>query len=550
MFSRYEIPEFEADDYLNDFDLLPPIPEPNCISAGIQHNETLGRNNLCNFGCQSNHKDMCDIYRFTCIEVNGINGVRECVDDQRAGWAFPDCPKMLPIRDISDILYKIGISEITIDCDLCGTEIHKYLAHDTPDGLLCEDCFDEKYFICDNCEEQFSIDEMEYMGDDDCYRLCGNCYEICMVCDECGNLIDTDSEEYWSRDGDATYCRSCMDEHTVICDDCGDRYLNSEMDDDDHGTTLCTECRTDYYTCDGCGRFIQQDSDYYSTRDDRVLCDSCYTEYRQTNRLHDYGWCPSSFRFLQTNDEAEPIKYLGVELEVDDGNFDDAKEELSEIPDTWLCYDGSLSSDGIEIITHPATIKYHLEKLQWENITRICKRTGYKSHTSDSDCGLHVHVSKKAFGNSPNSRDKNLAKLLYIVEKFWGKMVVFSRRTDSALNNYARRYRYLDIDHDSDDELICKCKEQCNNEGRHFCVNLNEMGHDARQHDTIEIRIFRGTTKLSTIYATLQFCDVITEIAITYSLSSVQRLLWSDIKEFADGKGYTALMAYFKERGL
>lgn len=542
--NRFNLPVLDSDDdYPSSFDQI-VVPEPNCITLGIQHNEIRGRNNLCNFGCQSQIPDMCDIYRLT----HGRIGQRDCVDDQRAGWAFPDCPKMLSIRDIADILYKIDISQITIECELCGKEIYKYAVKQTPDGeQICEACFEEHYFICDCCEDTFPIDDIEEIGD---HKVCPECYDHTSFCSNCGELIDYDSDEYWSDDG-STYCSSCMEEYTICCMDCGDRFHVDDIHDDGHGNILCDNCRDGYYECEECGLFINEsDGDFYTTRDERLLCPSCYSEYREGRRLHDYGWNPSSFNFLRTDEDINPVKYMGVELEVDDGDFDCTKDSLADLPHIWLCNDGSLSSDGIEVITHPATLGYHMTRMPWREITQICKSNGYKSHNSDSDCGIHVHVSKKAFGNSSISRDKNLAKLLYIMEKFWGNMVIFSRRTERALNNYARRYRNLDINNDTDDELIYKCKEQCNGEGRHFCVNLNEVGHDSRQHDTIEIRIFRGSLKLNTIYATLQFCDVITDIAINSSLSAVQSLMWDDIKRMSQEKGYTELMEYYEERGL
>ena len=63
--------------------------------------------------------------------------------------------------------------------------------------------------------------------------------------------------------------------------------------------------------------------------------------------------------------------YMGVELEVDDGGKDsgNARKILSVFNRNaeygYIKSDGSLD-DGLELVTHPCTLKAHLQEVPWE----------------------------------------------------------------------------------------------------------------------------------------------------------------------------------------
>ena len=99
----------------------------------------------------------------------------------------------------------------------------------------------------------------------------------------------------------------------------------------------------------------------------------------------------------------------------------------------------------------------------------------YLSHAAGT-CGLHVNISRLAFGCTYEQQEAAIARLLYFVEKFWAELLRFSRRTQSQMNH---------------------AKNSC--AGRYTAVNLTNA-------DTVEIRMFRGTLKLNTLKATLPVC--------------------------------------------
>ena len=65
--------------------------------------------------------------------------------------------------------------------------------------------------------------------------------------------------------------------------------------------------------------------------------------------------------------------------------------------------------------------------------------------------------------------------------------------------------------------------------------------------DTVELRIFRGTLKVNTFIATLQFVDMLCDVAVYYSDDEIKRLSW---QTFVEGCKYPELIQYLKERKL
>ena len=153
--------------------------------------------------------------------------------------------------------------------------------------------------------------------------------------------------------------------------------------------------------------------------------------------------------------------------------------------------------------------------MPWEQVLRKAQSMGYLSHAAGT-CGLHVHISRLAFGCTYEQQEAAIARLLYFVEKFWAELLRFSRRTQSQMNRWAARYGIRL----TPSEQMSHAKNSC--AGRYTAVNLTNS-------DTIEIRMFRGTLKLNTLKAT------------------VQDMSWFD---FLDEIKEPELIQYLKERRL
>lgn len=230
--------------------------------------------------------------------------------------------------------------------------------------------------------------------------------------------------------------------------------------------------------------------------------------------------------------------YMGVELEVDKGkNPEELAEELQDnVPEIYCKHDGSLD-DGVEIVSHPCTLAYHMNELDWEWIREKCCEYEFKSHDAGT-CGLHVHVNRNFFGNTQTEIDLNIAKAVLLVNRFWeSHMIPFSRRTEEQLNHWASKNEITLEDDDNDATLVSKARD-LRNKGRYYAVNL-------RNANTIEFRLFRGTLKASTFNATLQFVDTLCRFAKKLNINDINKTTWEDIFRDVD---YPDLIDYLTKR--
>ena len=346
------------------------------------------------------------------------------------------------------------------------------------------------------------------------------------ICVNCG--AEHSIEDMFEVEGD-WLCEDCTDRLTVICDHCNERiYEENAVEDDTH--TLCDHCFDEYYVrCEDCNRIIHRDRAYWDN-DDNAYCASCWDEHCEV--IHEYSYTPDLVF------HGKGLRHFGVELEIDDGGTVTSNaEKLLNIANAnaenlYIKTDGSLD-EGLELVTHPMTLEYHLNEMPWAEVLRKAQRMGYLSHAAGT-CGLHVHISRLAFGCTYEQQEAAIARLLYFVEKFWAELLRFSRRTQSQMNRWAARYGIRL----TPSEQMNHAKNSC--AGRYTAVNLTNA-------DTVEIRMFRGTLKLNTLKATLQMVNHLVEVAVSMSDTAVQELSWFD---FLDEIKEPELIQYLKERRL
>ena len=334
-----------------------------------------------------------------------------------------------------------------------------------------------------------------------------------------------------------TVCPHCLEEETVVCSSCGERICN----DNNAGncdTPLCQRCYDrSYTTCDRCGTILSFEDVCYASDDEEEeypLCRNCYTHALRQGAIQDYYFKPVPIFY------GGGSRFFGVELEIDEaGESDRNARELLEIAnglgqDRLYCkHDGSLS-DGFELVTHPMTLEYHENQMPWAEILAQAVDMGYTSHQAGT-CGLHVHVSRRAFGETEAEQDAAIARILYFFEKNWEELLRFSRRTQRQLDQWAARYGYKEQPR----EILEHAKKGYHG-GRYTCVNLQPS-------ETIEFRIFRGTLKYNTLIATLQLVDRVCDVAIYLSDDELKAMSWS---AFAAGCTQPELVQYLKERRL
>ena len=226
-----------------------------------------------------------------------------------------------------------------------------------------------------------------------------------------------------------------------------------------------------------------------------------------------------------------PKLLFGVELEIERGRTGDALNPVqiaqrvkSQLGSLFAGgeRDGSLR-DGVEIITHPATIDAHRQA--WRNFDLRGSRA--VSHDAPgSTCGLHIHFTRAAVSSL------TIAKLVALFghaesERAWCRM--FRRN----LNSYA---------------IACRKRFA---EGSRISFNRYECVNTTGPH-TVEIRWAKGTLQARTVVATLEIVHAAIrycETASVRALTAAAFLQWICRDPWARSETTTA-RRYLIDRGL
>ena len=213
-----------------------------------------------------------------------------------------------------------------------------------------------------------------------------------MTCSECGVVLN---EEYAHHFDGQILCEDCLRRLTVTCDNCGDRIWRNDAEGNET-YTLCGHCYDNHYTnCEDCGRLIHNDDAYYFDDEDYPYCRDCY-EGINKKVIKDYNYKPEPIFYGDGN------LFYGVELEIDKGGeYSENAEILLGIANKdnehlYCKHDGSIC-EGFEMVSHPMSLEYHTNNMNWRSIFEKAVDMGYRSHNT-STCGLHIHCSRSDFG--------------------------------------------------------------------------------------------------------------------------------------------------------
>ena len=347
-------------------------------------------------------------------------------------------------------------------------------------------------------------------------------------CEWCGVAVGC--EQTFEVEG-RVLCAGCVETETDVCEYCENRVLQENIFSDEY-IRLCRLCYQDCsVTCYDCGRIVLEDYWHYIESSDHYVCDDCY---RENEEIHNCDYKPEAVFYGGGG------RYFGVELEIDGGGEDDgnAREFLSIAnPERERLYckrDGSLK-DGIELVTHPMTLRYHREEMAWRELLEKAVELGYTSHNAGT-CGLHIHVNRDSLGSNLNEQEEAIARVLYFVETHWVEMLRLSRRKQKELAMWASRYGRKD----SPKDVYDNAKQSY---ARYRSVNVCPS-------NTIEFRLFRGTLKLSTLIASLQLVNEICNLAVEFTDVKMDNYSWSDFVAGINTEDAPELVNYLRERRL
>lgn len=445
-----------------------------------------------------------------------------------------------------------------------------------PAVTLEEHMAEERIYRCDDCGNYFTMGNGVYTADGN--RVCPNCIENnYFQCDHCGEYHHNDDVVY-IYDGrgnvEEYVCPDCADEYYYQCDDCN-RYFSDEYVRRDGYHCICDECfdDNDWTRCEDCGDLIRDDDAYFDDDTGYAYCSSCWdnresSEHPLFNSYgHDtynagYVW-DSDWKISKSSTNATK-RFFGIELEVDSNtaNGDDKYNAIDKIAYskvgesdykitdfTTFKHDGSLNDEGFEMAYLPMDMQM-VRMFPWETVKNVCNEHGYVSHEAyrkcGHSCGLHVHVNKSSlvgfdFAEGESTEDI-IAKMVFIIDKFWYQVQRFSRRKNFQ---WCQKPNSEYVPKPQDSKSTIEEKMSCISSNNHHTA-LNIRKYDS----TVELRVCNGSLIKETIIASVQFMDMLCSLCCGNTLSELEDTTWDVFYDMARVRNYYEFMEYSKKRGL
>jgi hypothetical protein len=407
-------------------------------------------------------------------------------------------------------------------------QLEKYSIQTVRRCVICNEvfiysAFSNKQFICGSC-----IKEHEY-------QKCSNCNSMIVN----GSMLkNSEGKIKW-------FCQDCKQRNFLYCSFCS-THKSKGFFSVYRGDHICSECVSDknLKACYDCGELYEVREMDHTSKDRFCLhCALSRKLQAKTKRILLSSHKPSEMVFLSTNQEDK--EYLGIELEFQWSSSENRIKILTfleKYEDHYLKEDGSVSS-GCEIVTFPATKDYHIKR--FKGILQTMNDLECISHDS-GDCGLHIHISRQAFGANTRTQSKNIAKMLYLIEHFRSEVKKFSRREQKCHNahgeswNNSAPYRYCEFYNlDYSDGKVTRAYQKAVYQNK-IKIRRSRYGDETirsgrykvlnfQNKDTVEFRILRGTLNYKTFVSALEFTCLMVKIAKNTSEKDILKLEWNDI---------------------
>lgn len=345
-------------------------------------------------------------------------------------------------------------------------------------------------------------------------------------CSICGSLYDY-NRLIARQDGSAMLiCVSCMGEldylmnstevlayiTNCLCDNCHDLIPTHSIRLRDN-TLICEPCYfMNSWSCHYCQNRYGESEEPYSTiqneHGDMNVCNNCHNH--NCDLILPYSFDPQ-FKFYKTDKDKRELLYFGIELEVE-SNGNDKREAVESLPSCVYVKADSSIMDGFEIVSHPMTYNWIRDNYSiWNKILDLRKK-GWRSYDTES-CGMHIHLSKNAFGNYHLYK---FMKLFYDNRDF---ILRFSQRKDMHLDHWAAL-------NDREQSIKYKARNKCmGGADRHTAINLE-------REFSVEVRVFRGTLNPCSFWKNIEFTKALFDFSKDYSLESMCEIEFRNFVRF------------------
>lgn len=308
-------------------------------------------------------------------------------------------------------------------------------------------------------------------GDDMCQDCLAKYYEVpgigyLTACESCNRFGLDNGNGDFHEFASCTYCENCYSNNVYECEDCYENYWADDGHDCDNGV------------------------------------------------IHEWDYKPRPVFF----GHSEARYWFGFELEVENIESDERTHSVAERVQelmgehVYLKRDGSLS-DGFEIVSHPHTLESHQNDIKW-SVLQDLRNSGFRSWNTES-CGIHVHVSRSAFGNGVTGDRRRATLTAQAHELRFMKLIYDNQRQAERLAGRSSSRWASFADKGS---LVNKVKYGSQNNDRYSAVNTDNS-------QTLEVRIFKGSLKKERVLSAIEFVAACVEYTRDLKVTSTNKAL-------------------------
>lgn len=307
------------------------------------------------------------------------------------------------------------------------------------------------------------------------------------ICSECGNVeFFDDMERVFDEDGIWEYvCDRCVRDDNGIhyCGDCGEYFTSSAFDFE---AERCIDCAE---------RWREE------------------SEFEMYNSINSYDFKP--IPEFKKNPAEKTRRYYGLEIEVSIGGAgeyisDDFLNKANQKDKyCYLKYDSSIDDNGFEIVTHPMSRRVVDEWLHtdfYEGINALRE----SANVTNKGCGVHIHINRSAVG------ELTYAKLFLLLnltkgESNWKFLQAITNRTYDNLRRWA-----------NPDNVFQSSTPWSKHLDKYYALNTCH-------ENTLEFRIFKGSTDPDMIMSYLDFVDSV----VTFCANTpINKISWGEYIEY------------------
>ena len=298
------------------------------------------------------------------------------------------------------------------------------------------------------------------------------------------------------------------------CNNCNYRFATEEITCEYEGDIYCDSCMND---------INNENNDDNNDNDDNSYRGINSYGYHPTPIFH-YGDGTRNTRHVKTAENRyEPM--MGIELETEQNGDEYLSKAVEYVQETasdllYLKEDCSIRN-GFEIVSHPMTLDYlHNHATQYRDVLDYLRTNNYRAWHA-SNCGLHIHISKKSFKDA-----KHEMKFLFFVYHNKKALVKFAGRD----THYAR----FDLDsfvgatgspfdnqNNTKPTIMEVVKGVRKNGGYVPGQHERNLAVNRMNEDTHELRIFKPSLRFTTVLAYAEFVHSLFAYTEQVSLENV-----------------------------